>query len=388
MSPPRLSAVDASFLYLEQPRTPMHVVNTCLNLTGGEKLAWQQRKAESFTISPLHCGSLYLGYRDAREYGGDDGISLGTAVTISGAAASPNQGYHSSMPLAFILTLLNVRLGSWLGNPGLAGESTYKMSNPRSNLETLAHELAGDTNDQCSWIYLSDGGHFENLALYEMVLRRCRYIVLTDGGCDPKFTFEDLGNAIRKIRTDLGVPIDIESVDMVPRAGPGEPLRNGSYVTTATIRYSAVDGNGPESDGTLVYLKPSVYDEKFFPRDVYNYAQESPTFPHETTADQFFSESQFESYRALGRHVVDVIRGDSGGLATTYPTMNRFVDGVEARARQLAIKAKEKTLNAVLTSGTGEIALAIRDLTGQAVAAVAQTPMLSPKTPPEPQKTT
>ena len=65
---------------------PLHVVNASLNLVGGEKLAWQERKAESFTVSPLHCGSGRLGYRDSREYGGVRGITLGTAVTISGAA--------------------------------------------------------------------------------------------------------------------------------------------------------------------------------------------------------------------------------------------------------------------------------------------------------------
>ena len=305
----RLEALGAK--KLPDRRAPFHVVNTALNLVSGDNLAWQQRMAESFTISPLHCGSLYLGYRDARQYGGVDGISLGTAVTISGAAASPNMGYHSSVPMAFILTMLNVRLGSWLGNPGVAGDSTYQFANPRSNLESLFFELSGNTNDACPWVYLSDGGHFENLGLYEMVLRRCRFIVLTDGGCDPTFTFEDLGNAIRKIRTDLGVPIEIKKRDMFPRPKPGEPLKSGSYFAIATIGYSAIDKPQKEGetveDGILIYFKPSVYDEDYLPRDVYNYAQQSETFPHETTADQFFSESQFESYRALGRHVVDVL---------------------------------------------------------------------------------
>jgi Patatin-like phospholipase len=307
-------------------RAPFHVVNTALNLAGGSNLAWQQRKASSLTVSPLHCGSFFLGYRDSRLYGGDDGISLGTAVAISGAAASPNQGYHSSTPLAFIMTLLNVRLGSWLGNPGLHGTRSYTKSSPRGNLETLLWEMTGNTNDTCPWIYLSDGGHFENLALYEMVLRRCRFIVLTDGGCDPTMNFEDLGNAIRKIRTDLGVPIEIKSRDMMPRPAPGQPLQSGSYMAVASIHYSAIDKNA--KDGVLVYLKPSVYNEEFLPRDVYNYMQSSPDFPHESTSDQFFSESQFESYRALGRHVIDVICGK----AATYPTVAAFAADVKAKA--------------------------------------------------------
>ena len=92
----------------------MHLVDICLNLTSGAQLAWQQRKAEAFSVSPLASGSPTLGYRESRWYGD---ISLGTAVTISGAAASPNMGYHSSPALAFLMTLFNVRLGWWLGNP-------------------------------------------------------------------------------------------------------------------------------------------------------------------------------------------------------------------------------------------------------------------------------
>jgi hypothetical protein len=155
---------------------------------------------------------------------------------------------------------------------------------------------------------LSDGGHFENLGLYEMVLRRCHYIVLSDAGADPKCSFEDLGNAIRKIRTDLGVPIDVGETFMQPRSADSL-MREGKYFTIANIRYKAVDGPKAE-DGFLIYLKPGCYKDQWFPRDVYNYALESPDFPHESTSDQFFSESQFESYRALGRHVINEMCGN------------------------------------------------------------------------------
>jgi hypothetical protein len=166
-------------------RPPLHVVNVALNLVSGEKLAWQQRKAESFTFSPYQSGSIYLGYRPSQEYGGADGVSVGTAVTISGAAASPNMGYHSSPALAFLLTLFNIRLGWWLGNPGPVGQKVYRQSHPGSNLSPMLAEATGRTNDGYDWVYLSDGGHFENLGLYEMVLRRSHYIVLSDAGADP-----------------------------------------------------------------------------------------------------------------------------------------------------------------------------------------------------------
>jgi hypothetical protein len=287
-------------------RAPMHVVNAALNLTTGDNLGWQQRMAESFTVSPFHTGSLYVGYRSSYEYGGPRGISVGTAVTISGAAASPNMGYHSSPTMAFLLTMFNVRLGAWLGNPGLAGQTAYDAAHPSSNLQPLLSELTGGSNDRSKWVYLSDGGHFENLGVYEMILRRCHYIVVSDAGADPKFSFEDLGNAIRKIRTDLGVPIDLDGkVKMQPRQADGK-FSYGQFVATARIRYSVVDKDG--QDGVLIYIKAGIYkNDEHLPRDVYNYAQESLLFPHEPTSDQFFSESQFESYRALGRHAINAI---------------------------------------------------------------------------------
>jgi hypothetical protein len=299
-----------------EARPPLHVVNTALNLTTGDDLAWQQRQAESMTMSPYHCGNLRLGYRPAREYGGEEGISLGTAVGISGAAASPNMGYHSSPLMAFLLTFFNVRLGAWLGNPGEAGDESYKEGHPYTSLKPMLDELTGSSNDKSPWVYLSDGGHFDNLGLYEMIVRRCHYIVLSDAGADAKFSFEDLGSAIRKIRTDFGVPIEFaDSMEMAARPGDGT-LKRGRYVARATIRYKSVDGSAAK-DGTLIYIKAGLYDEPSCPRDVYNYAQESLLFPHEPTSDQFFSESQFESYRALGRHAVNEICGNYPAPAST-----------------------------------------------------------------------
>jgi hypothetical protein len=93
---------------------PLHVINGALNLVRGQQLAWQERKAESFTMSRLHCGSLKVGYRLSTRYG--DAITLGTAMAISGAAANPNMGYHSSPALGLLMTLLNVR---WAGGSGI-----------------------------------------------------------------------------------------------------------------------------------------------------------------------------------------------------------------------------------------------------------------------------
>ena len=345
-------------------RGPMHIVNMALNLVSGQKLAWQQRKAESFTSSPYTSGSLFLGYRDSKEYGGPGGISLGTAVTISGAAASPNMGYHSSPAMAFLLTLFNVRLGWWLGNPGPVGDKVYTEAHPATNLAPVLAEATGRTSDTYPWIYLSDGGHFENLALYEMVLRRCHYIVLSDAGCDPKYAFEDLGNAIRKIRTDLGVPIDIEEMYMVPRSNEGG-LNEGRYVATATIRYSAIDKNARE--GVLIYIKPGVYKDDYFPRDVYNYAKESSDFPHESTADQFFSESQFESYRALGRHAINEICSWYPDRNTPRPRLpiTRPFTSIAEFADFVEEKAKAVPQVSPVALAASQVVMAIKEMKGE-----------------------
>lgn len=303
---------------------PFHVVNIALNLVAGRRLAWQQRKAESFTVTPLHCGNCAVGYRPSAGYGGPDGISLGTAITISGAAASPNMGYHSSPVIGFIMTLFNARLGAWLGNPGPAGSKTWEKPGPSSAIGSLLKETFGLTNDTNEYIYLSDGGHFENLATYEMIRRGCRNIVVLDSGCDPDFTYEDLGNALRKIRIDLKIPIEFdESL---------KPLRTKqARFAVATIRYSAWDEK--LKDGCLLYIKPIMLGNE--PPDVTAYQAANETFPHQSTSDQWFNESQTESYRMLGVHTVNEICGpwDSlSGLLDHLHAAHRSEPPVRAQA--------------------------------------------------------
>jgi len=316
-----------------------HVINIALNVVSTKRLAWQERKAESFTVSALHCGSAYLGYRSSAEYGDgpdkdkhrDDanpadpaqaetreqprleadrgrqfGISLGTAMAISGAAVSPNMGYHSSPAVALLLTLFNVRLGWWLGNPGAAGEESYQREGPKWAALPLIYEAFGQTTDARRYVYLSDGGHFENLGLYEMVRRRCRFIVVVDAGCDPIFAFEDLGNAVRKVFIDLGVRIEFEGLDRLrnrptdAEVGSVVGMEGVPYHAIGTIDYKAADGDACEN-GSIIYIKPAYHGTES--AGVRSYATAHPTFPHETTTDQWFTESQFESYRSLGAEI-------------------------------------------------------------------------------------
>jgi hypothetical protein len=319
------------------PRSLFHVVNIALNVVSTKRLAWQERKAEAFTVSPLHSGSAYLGFRPSWQYGdgpkkswthrhdsdtGPDsdksrhGISLGTAMAISGAAVSPNMGYSSSPSVTLLLTLFNVRLGWWLGNPGDAGEDSYQSEGPTWAAKPLVQEAFGQTTDERAFVYLSDGGHFENLGLYEMVRRRCRFIIVVDAGCDPKFAFADLGNAVRKIFIDLGVRITFRDLQVLRNRptkddGAAETI---PYYAVGTIHYKGADGEACEN-GHVLYVKPAYHGTEG--AGIRSYATAHPEFPHESTLDQWFTESQFESYRSLGLdimndildHEVEITRG-------------------------------------------------------------------------------
>jgi len=312
------------------------IINVTLNVTHAENLAWQERKAQSFIFSPLFSGSALLdprpvpprrerdgAYISSLTYGGNEpdlgmkgcGVSLATAVSISGAAASPNMGYHSSPATAFLMTLFNVRLGAWLPNPALAdrlGEDV-NLSGPNNSLRALLRELAGSTDDKGRDIYLSDGGHFENLAIYEMIRRRCRYILVSDAGADPGCAFEDLGNAVRKVKIDLNVDIKFGPMRI---SGRGRDVQPQAAWALGEIDY------GGGRIGRILYIKPSFFGRDL-PLDVVAYANASATFPHETTGDQFFSESQFESYRKLGEHFT---RALAPGMAE--PTVEAFFEAL------------------------------------------------------------
>ncbi|MEO5898299.1 MAG: patatin-like phospholipase family protein [Vicinamibacterales bacterium] len=283
---------------------PFHVVNTTLNMVGERQLGQQERKAEPFTFSPLHAGAAAVAYRPVDRFGADPvtgaGVSLGTAITISGAAASPSMGMFSTPATTFLMTLLNARLGTWVGNPGRAGDDTWQRAEPKRGAMLMLDELLGRTTATRPYVYLSDGGHFDNLGLVEMVRRRCRFIVVIDGGADPEYRFDDLANAVRRIRIDLGARINFDGSDMsLARQGAGNP-----HCLVGSIHYDA-DDNG--AVGRLVYIKPCLSGDE--PSDVRNYAAKHPTFPHQSTANQWFSEAQFESYRMLGLHTIEMIAG-------------------------------------------------------------------------------
>ena len=302
---PRIIAADLANPYAG----PYYLVNTTLNLVAGENLAWQQRKASSFIFGPKYSGYEVWteskkqdhenlskkGFRPTEGY--KNGLALGTAMAVSGAAVNPNMGHFSSPAVSFLMTIFNVRLGIWLGNP--RHEKSWAKPGPTAGLAYLFYELFGMTNDQRQFVNLSDGGHFENLGLYELVRRRCRFIIVGDGGQDIEMKFGELGNVIEKCRTDFDIDIDINIAPL--RLKPNSKW-NGQHCILGTIRYDKADRR---KDGILLYIKSSLTGDE--PTDVLSYAAQNTAFPNQSTADQWFDESQFESYRALGEHIIQSI---------------------------------------------------------------------------------
>ena len=276
---------------------PFHIVNATAN-------AWSLVGATvPFTFSALHCGThdarnAGVSYRWTKEVS-EGGLSLATALAISGAAVSPNaRGFGG--PLGFVLGLANARLGSWIGNP--AHPNAWRAPSPSFGGVYWFRELFGSKRSDARYLYLTDGGHFENLGIYELVARRCHVIFAVDAGWDPDMAYEDLANAVRRCATDLSVHISIDSRSLMQGHSREAPI-----MAIGRIFYAGVDG--PDTpDGTLIYIKPSLSSDVSI--DVMSYAIQHPDFPQQSTADQFFDEAQFESYRRLGFHVATTALAD------------------------------------------------------------------------------
>lgn len=287
---------------------PFPIFNCALNTLAGDELFWQERKACSFIFTPLHCGfepkfsetGTFFNqgaYADTDSFDrANGGISLGRAMAISGAALSPHMGDRSSRTLAFLLTILNLRLGWWVPNPWRTDNSVPAI---RNRLITLCRELFGVTSERAEAVYLSDGGHFEGLGIYELIHRRCRLIIAIDASADPELMSSALGNVLEKCRVDFGVEID-----SLKRLAEGEhPVG-----LLGKIRYR---DEGGDTEGVLVLVKASTTGRE--PIDLRTYHAAHKEFPHEATRHQWFSEKQFESYRLLGErnmsYVIDLLHG-------------------------------------------------------------------------------
>lgn len=298
---------------------PVHLINVTVNQSRFSASGDYQpdRKGWNLAIGPA-------GYNRGRtvwhapDWDGAEQMSLGRWMSISGAAFSTGAGPRTGTGFSALLGLLGVRLGYWWR----AGESAAQPASPLRSADkdklqrtspsvtrALLGEFTGRFNPdgELHW-YLSDGGHFENTGAYELIRRGIRHIVLADCGADPDYAFEDLANLVQKARIDFNAEIEFLDAIELDTLFPETELRDhffayatgigrqGAPLTLARVRYAT-----PAPCGWLLVVKPRLPQR--MPADLARYAAQDDSFPQQTTLDQFYSESQWESTRLLGRYI-------------------------------------------------------------------------------------
>lgn len=291
-----------SQLNAEGSVAPYHLINAALNLPDVKEPMLRGRKADFFIFSKHFTGSTQTGYVPTTAVESiERHLDLGTAMAISGAAAAPNMGTATIKSLVFIMTVLNIRLGYWLPNPYHLNRRSPRRLVQFFGVGTfyLLKELLSRIHDRSWFINLSDGGHIENMGAYELLRRRCKFIIIADGESDRMLQFGGLAKLIRYARIDLGITIDID-LDRLRRGDDGLCRQ---HCAAGQIHYRN------NEKGFLLYIKATLTgDENAYVKE---YHGRKPDFPHETTADQFFDEGQFEAYRSLGFHIANrVIRNE------------------------------------------------------------------------------
>ena len=352
---------------------PLHLINCALNCTESVESG-----AESTTAKGLNlcAGPVGLSYGQHHALFKPDflavtqeetdktavfmePLSLGDWVGVSGAAFTTGLGNvggpgGTTFGTSLLCGLFNVRLGYWWKNSFSPGDAINRMFPVQ---RYLLDEFTGSFHvlERDHW-YLSDGGHFENTAAYELIRRRVPFIILADCGADPDGALDDLANLTRRIRVDfkaeltfleqseidamvgsptygIGTLEDLRleksfvgrpSADRAASAiqgvqdddtGPLQARRVKRYATLAQVEYPREPDQKPgqEPEKTLILvIKPGLIGNE--PSDLINYQRQEPEFPQQTTLDQFFDEAQWESYRKLGEHAMDSLLADGSWL--------------------------------------------------------------------------
>lgn len=372
----RLSSIDPT-------STPYHLINTALNVPGSKVANRRGRNADFFLFSRHFIGSEATGYvktEDAECV--VDRLNIGTAMAISGAAAAPNMGMVSIKPLSPTIAFLNIRLGRWIQHPhvierraaaiakkgGKSDTDWWFRRNPgpryllREAFSKSGMNLWRDKANRVKgkgFLFLSDGGHIENLGVYELLRRRCKLIIAVDAEADPDIDCGALVQVERFARIDFDTRITIDWRPISARTRKvGEQIKKksvryvaGPHVALGVIDYPPQQAGAPREKGVLVYIKASLSgDENDY---ILAYKAKYPRFPHETTADQLFSEEQLEAYRSLGEHMTRHFLDGSDAVA-----MYQAHSGLLAQAQEMLFGAPpvEPATAATARSGAQTVA--------------------------------
>ena len=315
---------------------PLHLMNVTLNETisaTGSQLLERDRKGVPMVIAPEGIWIDAAAAAPARttksavptcswaDFAASkaDPFSVGQITAISGAAASSAMGSRTTLGGALLFTYANIRLGYWWHRGTIRIDPDPAVTPPRDWLRWtgtfgyLLREMTARYRSTTDRVNLSDGGHFDDSGVYELLRRKVPTIVYCDNGEDAGYHFEDLEILVRKARLDIGVSVEVASPgDVLATLGMGGARiflngRAGDWRARARTRNSTdpafallllVRDAACVQIGTIVLLKPSLFGA--LPADVWGYAEQHTSFPHEATSDQFFTEAQWESYRKLG----------------------------------------------------------------------------------------
>jgi hypothetical protein len=271
-------------------------------------------------------------------------------------------GYNTSPLVSFMLTLFNVRLGWWFPNPAKTAWDRHRPPSGRY----LGSELLGLANEDRDFVNISDGGHFENLGVYELIRRRTRVIIAADAECDETLTFGSLGNLVRICETDFGAQLDLDVSSIRKQSDSG---RSRAHCAVGRITYS----NG--THGYLIYVKASTTGDEDI--GVTQYQSGHPDFPHESTENQFYSEDQFEAYRRLGKHATErTFRGVEDGSTPFEVAAKLFDVWAPAGFSTESFLRHAATLDRIMDRFRGDSGLTglFGELTGNSVAVTSLLP--------------
>lgn len=335
--------IDLDTYYGTQTAGPLHLINVTMNLTvdPAEQLVQRDRKGKPLCLAPhdwtvggrstsfMLDGVIYQ--RDSNPHQSSEimlPLTLGQWVGASGAAFSTGLGRTTSLGLSLALGLANVRLGVWWASQFLdTDKSHYERKDDRwvrlfPTQSYLFYEFTAHFHGYRRDLqYLSDGGHFENTGAYELVRRErdIELIVVCDCGCDPAYQFDDLTNLVRLARIDQQLEIredlTIQNHKVLKNVFGGisdfqKPLAEGSQKCALLLEVIDLnnEANPPTPECRILVLKPRMIAS--LTPDVLNFALVNEAFPNQTTADQFFDEAQFESYRQLGLSIGRLLFGE------------------------------------------------------------------------------
>ncbi|MFM2356218.1 MAG: hypothetical protein RLZZ528_1954 [Pseudomonadota bacterium] len=316
---------DKSKVNLSATKGPYHLINANVILDRSRDEKYRSRGGDSFILSPLYCGSAATGWQRSCDFARGE-LTLASAMAISGAAANPRSGFAGTGAtrngiVSLAMSVLSLRLGYWVVNP-LRHDTMRRRANHFDPSAGYALPGVGYT-EQSRFLELSDGGHFENLGLYELVRRRCGLIIICDGGQDPDSSYSALTYAALRIKEDFGAILKFNvgvggngpapsatkptsPGDLVPRASETEYPRGAEYARRgfflATVKYAESDVPGPDQ-AIVIYLKSALIPELGLAAKAYRGSH--PDFPYQSTSDQFFDAEQFEAYREVGYRITD-----------------------------------------------------------------------------------